>query len=91
MKIFIWENIKGVSNNYHDGGGLLIIAESLKRAEEIAVFYSEKYSYETKTYKEFKNKINLLNKENEIIKPDHEFETSFSEEKVITFPDAGCC
>jgi hypothetical protein len=37
MKLFIWNNIDGVSRNYHDGGGLVVIAASLERAREMIV------------------------------------------------------
>ena len=37
MKAFVWKRIEKVSNNYHEDGGLLIIAENLRRAREIAI------------------------------------------------------
>jgi len=35
MKVFIWEDLDEVSDNYHTGGGLVIIAESLDDAVAI--------------------------------------------------------
>jgi hypothetical protein len=36
MKIFIIENIRGqLTNRYHDGGGLAVIAKDLEQAKEI--------------------------------------------------------
>lgn len=35
-KIFIWENLSKVSNSYHSGGGLVIIAEDLEEAKSLA-------------------------------------------------------
>jgi flagellar motor switch protein FliG len=36
MKTFIWKELDNVSSNYHSGGGLVVIAETLKKAKEIA-------------------------------------------------------
>lgn len=35
MKTFIWERIEQLTDNYHPGGGLVIIAESLERAKTL--------------------------------------------------------
>ena len=35
MNVYIWERIGNVTKNYHDGGGLLVIAKSITRAREI--------------------------------------------------------
>lgn len=32
MKLFIWEYVVGITNNYHDGGGVVIIADEYERA-----------------------------------------------------------
>ncbi len=33
-KMFIWENVGGLTESYHDGGGVLVIAGSLDAARE---------------------------------------------------------
>lgn len=35
MKIFIWERISNVTDSYHDGGGLTVIAPSLQEARDL--------------------------------------------------------
>ena len=35
MKIYIWENVTAVTNNYHDGGGIAVIAESREAARAL--------------------------------------------------------
>lgn len=35
MKLFVWDDVENVSGNYHDNGGLVVIAETLQRAHEI--------------------------------------------------------
>lgn len=36
MRVFIWEKVNQCSNNYHSEGGVVVIADNLKRAVEIA-------------------------------------------------------
>lgn len=36
MKVFVWEYVNHLTWDYHDGGGLLVVAESLERAKEVA-------------------------------------------------------
>lgn len=36
MKVFVWESISKLTDNYHCGGGLVIFAETEERATEIA-------------------------------------------------------
>lgn len=35
MKIFIWENVTGLTHSYHDGGGTIVFAESLEKARDL--------------------------------------------------------
>lgn len=37
MKAFLWYNIDKVSNNYHEDWSVLIEADSIERARELAV------------------------------------------------------
>lgn len=36
MKVFVWNRIANVSQNYHSEGGLVVFAESEERARSIA-------------------------------------------------------
>lgn len=36
MKVFVWDNLSRVSDNYHSDGGLVVFAETLERARELA-------------------------------------------------------
>lgn len=72
MKVFIWERVSGVTERYHDDAGIVIFANTLKRAKELLYIDRDK-----------KVDIDL---------PNYEFEVNGTEEeKVIIFPDAGCC
>lgn len=33
--LYIWNRVAGLTDSYHDGGGLVVIASSLDRAREI--------------------------------------------------------
>lgn len=35
MKLFIWQYIEDLTNNYHSGGGLVVVAESLEAAKKL--------------------------------------------------------
>lgn len=37
MKVFVWENISELTDSYHSGGGLIVFAETLERAIELAI------------------------------------------------------
>ena len=34
--MFIWENVDHLTDNYHSGGGLAVVAATLERARELA-------------------------------------------------------
>jgi hypothetical protein len=34
-KMFVWQYVEGLTNNYHDGGGTLVIADDLGSAREL--------------------------------------------------------
>lgn len=36
MKVFVWKYLDNVSYNYHTEGGLMVVAESLEEAIELA-------------------------------------------------------
>ena len=76
MKVFIWKNIKKLTDNYHSDGGLVIVAETLQRAIELAEARGVEFS---------KGDYDELT-------PSNVYNTDDSaEEKVFIFPDAGCC
>ena len=83
MKIFIWKDTDPVSANYHDGGGLLIIASDLIRAREVWSEYVDKL---TSVWEKFEDKSATD------ADPDHVYFTEpDTEETVLVFPDSGCC
>lgn len=37
MKVFVWNYITSLTDNYHSGGGLVVFAEDVERAKELAI------------------------------------------------------
>lgn len=75
MQLFVWQDVSDLTSNYHDNGGVLAIADSLERARQIILEFPD------------------VGSKCEVMLQDPDF-TAFvtdSEEKVMVFPDAGCC
>lgn len=78
MKVmYVWESVSGLTQNYHDGGGALVIADNLEAARQLLkekgvsegseVFVQEPdYTASVVTVLE-------------------------TQDRVFIFPDAGCC
>jgi hypothetical protein len=76
MKVFIWERIEKLTDNYHSDGGLVVVAANLQRAVELAE--AEGVEFSKGDYDE--------------LTPSNVYNTDDSaKEKVFIFPDAGCC
>ena len=75
MQGFVWEYVDGITSNYHDGGGVLVIAENLVAAREaLGKEGGVKPTSEVFTQE-----------------PSWCFGVVESEPKVFIFADAGCC
>lgn len=74
MKVFVWEYVGKVSDNYHEEGGLLVVAHNEERAKELIT--AEPYVNVTED--DWKDVIIIDALPGE-------------KERLITFPDAGCC
>jgi hypothetical protein len=44
MKVFVWDYISELTDNYHSGGGLIVFAENEERAKELAVAEGVKFA-----------------------------------------------
>jgi len=75
MKLFVWNYVERASDNYHDCGGIVVIADSLERAREIV---AERTGKDDKPC-EAMTKIPDLTRDCE------------GPEYVAIHPDAGCC
>lgn len=80
MKVFVWKYLDHLTSSYHSGGGLVVFADSLERAREIAVKAGE--------WKGYPEKKPCVQVEAE---PDDVREVAGGEEAVYIMPDAGCC
>lgn len=80
MKAFLWHGIAKVSSNYHEHGSVLIEAETIEMARELAVL-KDWFDDEAPIQK-------MVGVDRE---PDAIFESNSTKENVWVFPDAGCC
>lgn len=83
MKIYIWEQKDNITDRYHSGGGLLVIAES--KAQAIEMIESKKEGA-VRDYVDIEIAEDFTFED-----PDYEFEIEASEPKIIVFPNTGCC
>lgn len=49
MKLFMWDFVGGATGSYHDGGGVVVIAETLERAREMIAAEKEREKCEALT------------------------------------------
>jgi hypothetical protein len=87
LRIFIWKYVPDITAREHNGGGLLVVAKDLERANALL---------ETEPIYEFDSwhaddKSNIVGYVGARSNPDFIFNTDETEERVLLFPDAGCC
>lgn len=79
MNLFVWEDCHKLTDNYHSGGGLLIVARDLERAKEIfTAQYKAEDRYDRIVFPADPPSFTWT-------VPDD------SAEVLLVFPDAGCC
>jgi len=44
MKVFVWNRLSNVSDNYHSGGGLVVFADNEERACQLATEHGVVFS-----------------------------------------------
>lgn len=81
MKIMIFERLDGLTNCYHQEGGLVIIAKNIDSAKKLV---------EQKKFKECIDEDFELSQEDLAKAKVLELSGSHKEE-IIIFPDTGCC
>ena len=54
-KVFIWNIVAYLTNNYHSSGGLVVIADNLEDAKILAMEKDVKFDDETPTVYELKD------------------------------------
>lgn len=80
MKLYIFEGVNWLTQNYHDGGGAVVITdgdpiEVLDQEREKNKWHPDDEMQPLEVFDDF---ITVL-------------ETDATEEKVYIFPNAGCC
>lgn len=77
MKCFVWDSVDEITDNWHDSGGVLVIAVDPARAQELI---AERVAG---SYKRLNPILGQPTKWWDV--------PADSEEFVMLFPDAGCC
>lgn len=83
MKTYIWEYLPGLTQNFHDGGGLVIITS--RDPQEVINEHVEAYNDDEGNWREPMDDIKL---------PEPTFTylcDPETEEKIFVFEDSGCC
>jgi hypothetical protein len=92
MKLFVWEDVTPVSDRYHNGGGLVVIAEDLKAARKLYAKELEKIGRDS--YSEEPILIAKKDEKHSALKITPSYIGEMRGDnvaRVFTFPDAGCC
>lgn len=82
MKTYIYKYLSNVSNNYHSGGGVVIITDIDPQDE-----WDE---YATNVNLSLEDWEDPINKQ-ALPEPDMSFTCDATEKAVFVFEDAGCC
>lgn len=81
MKVFVWKWLPVVSDNWHSDGGLVVFAETLERAKELAAMNGVRWEPKQDEPVEEWNRLD----------PDEIRSVEGGVEAVYIMPDAGCC
>lgn len=77
MNVYIWARLDKMSTNYHDAGGLAVVAESLDAARELMRVKKHCIPKDSDAF---------------TTPPTRSYTIGHAAEpEVFTFPDAGCC
>ena len=82
MKTYIYQYVSNVSNNYHSGGGLVIITDGDPQDD-----WNEYVDNVNSSLEEWEHNF----EQSTLPKADMEYECSATEKAVFVFEDAGCC
>lgn len=88
MKLFVWKGVYELTGSYHNGGGVIAVATTVKRARELITETSDKRRAEDYGPSErYDDPPDWVKEE-----PDHTFLLDpGTGEHVTIFPDMGCC
>ena len=82
MKLFLWRRIDQCTRNEHSEGGVVVVAETVERARELAAQYCDDYELGHAPG-------HCQIRPDEL--PDAVYDVPGREEAVYLFPDKGCC
>ena len=85
MRLYVWNNIEGITDNYHDGGGVVMM--TARPVQEVWDEYRESLG------NEWPDHSHLVGIRTTLPEADYVSEVVPKENKELfrVFPDAGCC
>ncbi len=89
VRMYVWQGVAHLTGNYHDGGGVAVVAKDLPEARVRLRMHLERYESTARFASDATDELcTALVKD-----PDYDIEVHQAEyePKVIVFPDAGCC
>lgn len=85
MKTYIWQYLDGITDQYHDGGGLVIITEQTPDYEWKAYksrMVNDTDEWEAERWEQLRD---------DLPEPDISYQCELAFPQVIVFGDNGCC
>mgnify|MGYP007083488588 CR=1 FL=1 len=78
MKVYVWENVGGLTSSWHSGGGAVVVAET--EDEALAMLREAAQGEEGLQFYQDSDEVPMILGEIE-----------GAQKRVLIFPDAGCC
>ena len=95
MNVYIWQRVDHLTHNYHDEGGIVVIAHSLDRAKEIVQGIRTKVLFDSNSHGECTpEELPYPTMRYELVADRMEGAEGLKfeqPESFIIFPDSGCC
>ena len=85
MRLYVWNNIEGITDRYHDGGGVVMM--TARPVQEVWDEYRERLG------NEWPDHSRLVDVRTTLPEADYVSEVAPKENKELfrVFPDSGCC
>jgi predicted fused transcriptional regulator/phosphomethylpyrimidine kinase len=86
VKLMIWNRVEKLTANWHDEGGLVIVARDLEHARAILQESQDRENAERARYGDTAGPCEAHTKN-----PDVVYDVGDAEPRIFVFPDVGCC
>ena len=87
MKVYIFKEVEQLTDNYHEGGGLVVVAKDKEHVKELIKWANEYDKWDETHLKDAEIALTEKEWEGVIVYPTNDD----AKANVFVFPDAGCC